>query len=209
MREYIETIRRSPLFYGMTDNEILLIINKSGGYIKNFKKNEYILRAGEYVDKAGIVLKGNICIQKEDYWGNIQILTQIAPCQMFGETYSLLPNIPSGAYAYSKSDSIILFMKISNLSGIAANNLIKVLAGKNLTLTEKLEHMSGRTTRDKILSFLSSYSKKSQTASFRIPYTRQQMADYLSVDRSALSRELSRLKHEKIIDFNKNTFTLL
>lgn len=209
MKKYINTICKSPLFSNMQQDDILLMIKNINGHINLFKKGEYIIHTGDKIKEAGIVLNGNVCIEKNDYWGNTQILTQISPGNIFGETYAIFPKMPSGVNAYSVTDSTVLFININKLYGIAASNLIKVLANKNLVLTEKLEHISARTIRDKILSFLSSYSDKYQNSSFKIPYNRQQLADYLAVDRSALSRELSKLKSEKIIDFNKNNFALL
>ena len=160
----------------------------------------------------------NIHIQKDDYWGNRSILGQITVGEMFGEAY-VAPE--SGALlndVIAVEDSAVLFFDMKRIittcssacrfHAIVIQNLFFAISEKNRKLVQKLGHMSQRTTREKLISYLSEEAKRQNSASFVIPFNRQQLADFLSVDRSAMSAELCKMRDEGLMTFKKNQFTL-
>ena len=219
MKKYISVIKNSPLFKNISENEIPRALIYLNAHVKEYKKGQYIYSFGDNVKFASMVINGLVHIQKEDYWGNTDIRAGINSGELFGEIYACFPNIESGISAIAAADSIIMHLDINKLTvpppseapfyNALFRNFISAVAAKNLILTEKLEHVTQRTTKNKLLSYLSSCYRKAGGAVFEIPFNRQQLADYLAVDRSAMSAELSKLKRQNIIDFKKNKFTLL
>lgn len=184
-----------------------------------YKKGEYIYRIGEQVTQMGLLLEGSIHIQREDYWGNLSILNKITPGNIIGEAYAMPGSGPIVNNVIATAPSMVLFLDVQKLMTTCSSacvfhmrmiqNLLAVLAGKNRNLAQKLGHMSRRTTRDKLLSYLSEQSMIYGKPEFDIPFNRQQLADFLSVDRSAMSNELCKMRDEGILKFEKNHFTLL
>lgn len=219
MKKYMETLKKSILFTDINENEIDHILNCLSSTIKEYKKGDYIIEAGDKISCVSLVLSGKVHIQKDDYWGNQSILTIINESELFCESYACLPDTPVSINAVAITDCTIMFLNLNHIITTCSSscnfhvrlihNLLSIIASKNMMLTDKLEHIGQRTTKNKVLSYLSHYCEKSNCASFEIPYNRQQLADYLSVDRSALSNELSKLRDEGIISFNKNKFKLL
>ena len=218
MKKYINTLKLSRLFGGIKENEIEEVLLLLSATKKEFGKNEYIFRAGERVTSVALLLDGSVHIQREDYWGNLSILNKIFRGEVFGEAYAL-PG--SGAIlnnAVATEISTVLFLDFNRIFDVNPSeyvfsqkliqNFFELLAEKNRVLAQKLAHMSQRTTREKLLSYLSEQSIKSGSSSFDIPFNRQQLADFLSVDRSAMSNELCRMRDDGLICFNKNRFTL-
>lgn len=218
MENIIKVIQDTALFKNISASNISTLLNCVSARIKYYKKDEFILHSGDIINTLGIVIEGRILIIKEDFWGNRSIISEITKGNSFAETYAILPNIPLEISVMASSDCSILFLEINKLLQVCDSScsfhssLIKDLlidvASKNLILTRKIEHMSQKTIREKVLSYLSLESQKNKSESFNIPYNRQQLADYLSVDRSALSNELSKLSQEGIIYFKKDKFTL-
>lgn len=218
MKEYFEIIKRSPLFAGIEEDETEEMFRVLGAYIQSYKKEEFIFRMGEHVHLLGMVLYGDVHIVREDFWGNRNILTEIGPGQIFAETYACLRFEELGVDVVAADKAEVLFLDIYKVTGangeesrfhnLLVRNLLDVLAGKNLMLTAKMGHIMQRSTREKLLSYLSEQSRKAHSPEFIIPFDRQQMADYLSVDRSAMSKELGKLRKEGIISFDKNKFKL-
>ena len=165
-----------------------------------------------------LLLEGCIHIQKEDYWGNLSILSEISEGQIFGEVYACLGSDEILNNAVAVKPGKVLFLDVKRIltmclsacqfHGRLIRNLLAVLAQKNKMLTRKLEHMSRRTTREKLLSYLSEQSQRAGSPVFDIPFNRQQLADFLSVDRSAMSAELCRMRDEGILSFDRNHFVL-
>ncbi|HPF19531.1 MAG TPA: Crp/Fnr family transcriptional regulator [Anaerovoracaceae bacterium] len=215
---YDSVISNSLLFKEIDTCDIPNMLQCLSSVRKMYRKGEYVYRAGDQGVPLAMLLEGEIHINNEDYWGNQTILAEIRPGDIFAETYALAPNIPLTVNAYAITDCSILLMNASNLLRACPNscafhqtliqNLTEILAAKNLMLTGKLEHMAQRTTRNKLLSYLSLQSLRSGQSTFVIPFNRQQLADYLAVDRSAMSSELSKLRKEGLLDFDKNRFTL-
>lgn len=218
MQEYLNILKQSKLFDQLSEPEILDAIACLDATVKSFAKDEVIFRQGEPVFEIALLLEGCIHIQKEDYWGNLSILSEIHTGDLFGEVYACLDNANMLNNAVAVRPSKVLFISISRIltpSSCACqsheqliHNLLTVLASKNRVLARKLEHMSQRTTREKLLSYLSEQSLRAKSASFDIPFNRQQLADYLSVDRSAMSAELGRMRDEGLLNFHRNHFEL-
>lgn len=218
MEAYMTLLKKTCLFSGIKDEDISTMLNCLSARIASYQKEEFILHTGDLVDQVGMVLSGSVLIIKEDFWGNRSILSEISPGSLFAETYACIGTTPLEVSTVASSDCKVLFLDFQKLLTTCSSachfhtrlihNLLSTLAQKNRILTKKLEHMSQKTTRDKLLSYLSAESLKAKSPSFTIPFNRQQLADYLSVDRSAMSSELGKLRKEGILDYNKNTFLL-
>lgn len=218
MKKYLEIIKSSMLFRGMDDDEIESALADLAVTRREYAKNEFILRAGEEAHAVGLVLSGSVHIIKEDFTGNKNIVAEVGPGEIFAESYACVRGAPLGVSAEAAERCEALFMDVERLLSACSpqlgfqarllSNLLAVLAQKNLNFSEKLTHITQRTTRAKLLSYLSAESVKRGTREFEIPFNRQQLADYLSVDRSALSGELSKMRAEGLLDYHKNRFTL-
>lgn len=219
MENYISVLKNTKLFSGAGENEISTMLSCLGAKLNRYKKGEYVFRAGEYVHNITVLVEGSLHIQKDDYWGNRTIINIITPGEMFGEAY-VSPD--SGALlndVIAIEDSAVMFFDVQQIltmcpsackfHTLALKNLFFAISEKNRRLVTKLGHISNRTTREKLLSYLSDEAKRNKSASFSIPFNRQQLADFLSVDRSAMSNELSKMRNEGLIKFDKNKFTLL
>ena len=210
MIKYTEIISKSKIFDNIKKEDIPDMLNCLSATEKRYKKGEYILRRGDIINSVYMVAEGKIHILKEDYWGNQSILGEAGEGELFGEAYACMGNVPVQVNAAAVKDSVIIRLDINKVLTVCPSacefhsRLIR-----NLNLTNKLECMSQRTTRDKILSYLSMESQKNKSSKFDIPFNRQQLADFLSVDRSALSKEMCKMRDEGIFKFNKNHFELL
>lgn len=219
MEKYSEILKKSSLFQGVDEKEIQSMLGCMSATEHFYKKGEYIYRIGEQVTQMGLLLEGSIHIQREDYWGNLSILNKITPGNIIGEAYAMPGSGPIVNNVIATAPSMVLFLDVQKLMTTCSSacvfhmrmiqNLLAVLAGKNRNLAQKLGHMSRRTTRDKLLSYLSEQSMIYGKPEFDIPFNRQQLADFLSVDRSAMSNELCKMRDEGILKFEKNHFTLL
>lgn len=214
----IEALKKCPLFAGVPEYSITPVMGCLRARERYFGKNEYIYHTGDKIKEIGIVLSGKIQVIKEDAWGSVTILAELTEGMLFGEAFVLggVENIPLSVLAAEKS-SVLFIDKDRTVKPCPAAcgfhfdisaNMIKILAQKNIFLTGRVEHLSNRSTRDKVLSYLSSVSAKTGSRSFSIPFDRRQLADYLAVDRSALSSVLGKLRDEGIIEFSKNRFIL-
>lgn len=219
MKEYLGNIPASPLFEGIEDNELQSVLRCLSPVIRFFDKGAYILRQGDCTEELGLVLSGAVSVVKEDFWGNQTIMARILPGQLFAETYACSPGTPLSVSAVSEVPCSVLLLNVGRILAVCGEacpfhsrlvrNLLGVLAKKNLLLNEKITHTSQRTTRAKLLSYLSAESQRQGGGSFLCPFNRQQLAAYLSVDRSAMSAELGRMRDEGLIRYDKNRFTLI
>lgn len=212
-------LEKNPLFKGIQKEEIAGLLTCLHSHEKQYAKNELILRQGASIREIGLVLEGQAHIIRDDYWGNHTIISEVNCGQFFGEAYACVPSSELEVSVIASTDARILFLSIGHILTTCQNacpfhqriiqNLLSIVAAKNLLLNQKMEHITKRSTREKVLSYLSSQSLRTGSASVTIPFNRQQLADYLSVDRSALSGELSRMQKEGVLTYRKNTFTLL
>lgn len=218
MKKHFEILRKCPLFNNIADNDLSSLLSCFDAKAAIFNKKDIILSEGEYVTHIGIVLSGKAQLERTDYYGNRSIVTSIFPAELFGEAFACSGSVIPFDIVASESTEILLIdcKKItsgcSNACGFHNQmifNLLKVVATKNVLLNQKAEITSKRTTREKLLTYLYLQSKKVGTGSFTIPYDRQELADFLEVDRSGLSAEISKLRSEKILESRKNHFKLL
>jgi CRP-like cAMP-binding protein len=217
--ESFSSIIRSPLFQGISENEISSLIKCLGCSFKTYAKGESIYIEGDFVREIGVVVSGRVRLTKGDAWGHRNIISEISEGEIFAEAIVCggLGVVFETVIAAEQAEICFVdFQRIISTCSTACvfhslviRNMIGVFARKNIMLTSKMEHITKRTTREKLLSYLSEQSKLNGTMSFQIPFDRQALADFLSVDRSALSAEMTRLKKQRILDFRKNNFKLL
>lgn len=218
MKNFIPILRTSPFFQGLSDEEILSVLHCVNA--SSIKKSEgsYILHAGDSTDVMGLVLSGYALIIQEDLWGHRNILSRCKAGDFFAEPYAANPDSILNISVVAEKDCEILLLNIKRLLVTCPTacdhhqklirNLVSVLANKIMIFNEKITHISKRSTREKLLSYLSTESIKQSSLSFDIPFNRQQLADYLCVERAAMSVELSKLQRDGIIKTNKNHFEL-
>lgn len=219
MKKYIPVLKGSKLFERVDDEGILSMLSCLGARINNFQKGEYVLRQGGYVGDICVLVEGNLHIRKDDYWGNRSILGQISVGEMFGEAYVAPGSGPLLNDVVAMEESAVMFIDFKRIivtcpsacpfHSMVVQNLFFAISEKNRMLVQKLGHMSKRSTREKLISYLSEEAGRQGKSSFEIPFNRQQLADYLSVDRSAMSNELCKMRNEGLLEFNRNKFRLL
>ncbi|MEE1474851.1 MAG: Crp/Fnr family transcriptional regulator [Fusobacterium sp.] len=217
--ENIDFLMKLPIFYNLKKDEIINILKFFSYSKEDFEKNNFIFEIGKPISKIGIILSGEINIIKEDFWGNRNILNKFKSGEIFGEVFALAKVSPNNILVETSQNSKILFLDLTNFSIDNENNsneilkflsnIFKISLKKNILFTEKLEHITKKTIREKIISYLSTEALKNRSNSFFIKFDRQELADYLFVERSALSRELSSMKKDGLIEYNKNYFTLI
>ena len=209
-----ETVKECTIFKNFSIDEIIEIFSVISFYEKDYKKNDIILAENTKVEYFGIITNGKIALSNFDYFGNRNILNVFEKGDSFAEALVSL-EIQISHEVISLTDSSIVWIEYKSLSKSLyyqkiLNNLLNIISTKNLILNKKLQILSKRTTREKILEYLSNQKKAlSLDSNFEINLNRNEMADYLALDRSNLSRELGKLKKEGIIDFKKNKFKLL
>ena len=219
MKKYIPVLKRTRLFAGVGDDEITSMLSCLGARLKTYKKGEYVFRQGEHISDITVLVEGDLHIQRDDYWGDRSILGQVTVGEMFGEAYAAQD---SGALlndVVAVEDSAVILFDVKRIlttcsstcrfHAIVVQNLFFAISEKNRKLVQKLGILSKRTTREKLISYLSEQARKQNSGSFTIPFNRQQLADFLSVDRSAMSNELCKMRDEGLLEFDKNRFKLL
>ena len=201
----------SPLFRDIAPADLASLLDCRDARERAYEKGAWLLRRGEWTDRLGLVLSGTVHILREDFWGSRSIVGLAGPGEIFAESYALAGE-PLEVSVLAASDARVLFLRVETAltgCGQLTRNLTALLAEKNLTLTRKMRHMARRTTREKLLSYLSAQALRSGGPEFDIPMDRQQLADYLAVDRSAMSAALGKLRDEGVLEFRKNHFRLL
>ena len=186
--------------------------------ICGYKKGTYVFNSGDVIKNIGLVVEGTVMVEKEDYYGNRSIIAVVREGDIFGEVYACIKNGQSDVSVSTIKDSKILMVNVEfilsgerdvdGLSGVIERNLVSILAQKAYILNKKISHITKRTTREKLMSYLSETARDSGSGKFKIPFNRQELADYLCVDRSAMSNELSKMRKEGIIEYNKNYFEI-
>ena len=198
-----------PLFRGVPAEELPALLARASARTCAFQKGELLLRRGDVTRRLGLVLEGSVHIIREDFWGNRSIVGLAGPGEVFAESYALAGE-PLEVSVLAAAPGAALFLEADGLTDARLTaNLLHLLARKNLMLTRKMRHMARRTTRDKLLSYLSAQELAAGSSEFDIPMDRQQLADYLAVDRSAMSAALGKLRDEGVLTFRKNHFRLL
>ena len=212
-------MKNSVLFKNMSDHEYSQCQKTLKSAEKKYKKDALILSAGDTTTKFGLVLDGSVTVESNDIWGNRTILSHVGKGQFFAETYALLEDEVLLVDVRANENCRVRFFTIGSLKNLRQINepwaikficnMLEISARKNLTLSGRSFHISPRTIRERLLSYLNTISLQKHSTEFDIPFDRQQLADYLNVDRSALSNELSKLQNNGVITFRKNHFILL
>lgn len=218
MREYYPVLRKCSLFHGVEDENILPMLGCLGAKVQKFGKKDMILSEGQEARHVGIVLKGSAQIEQTDYFGNRSIVATIEPAELFGESFACagVKQIPVDVVAAEETQ--VMFVDCVRITESCSNscsfhrqmiyNLMKVVATKNLIFHQKIQITSKRSTREKLMAYLMLQAKNQKSNRFEIPFDRQELADYLEVERSGLSAEISKMKKEGLIDNKKNYFEI-
>ena len=210
-----DKLSECPLFFNIAEYELPALLEHLEAAVVPFGKKETIFREGQSADTVGIILSGSVHILREDCGGNRSVIAQLEAPQLFGEAcaFAGVPQLPVSVIAASSSEVILIsaqkMLSVSRENPRIIQNLLHIIAEKNLLLKEKADYVSIRTTKEKLLAYLSAQARAQGSRSFTIPYDRQTLADYLGVERSAMSAELGKLRAEGKINFKKNFFELL
>lgn len=211
-------LKNTPLFHGIREEEIQAMMSCLGAREKHYQKDEVILRAGSPTAEIGLVESGSVNIVVNFYWGSSNIFGHVEKGQIFAENYASIPGQELLCDVVAAEECEILFLNMRQLSSTCSKacsfhnrliqNLLSISAKKNLGLSSRMMHIAPKGIRDRLLSYLSEQAMKNGSSHFLIPFDRQQLADYLGVDRSALSNELSKMQKDGLITYRKNEFTL-
>ncbi len=218
MKDFFPVIRSSPLFSGISGEELAAMLSCLQAETKEFPKDAFVLRAGDTAESIGLVLTGSVLVLQEDVWGNRNILSKAGPGQTFAAAFACAPGARLNASVLAETPVTAMFLNVKRILNVCPSacvhhnriirNLLGELAEKNLRFSEKLAHMGQRTTRSKLMSYLSAEAQRFGKTEFDIPFSRQQLADYLGVERSGLSLELGKMRDEGLLDFRKSHFVL-
>ena len=219
MKHNIKTLMLSSLFQGVAESDLEAMLNCLGATERKYKKNDVILLAGTKVTSVGILVEGNAQITREDAEGNRAILSELVRADLFAEAYVAAGSAEVPITVFATSDCRVVWIPFNKIVGICSaacgfhktlvQNMMHVIAAKNILMNEKMRILSCKTTKEKLMIYLSDYSERVGKNKFKIPFSRNELADFLSVDRSAMSRELSRLRDEGYLHYHKNEFELL
>ena len=218
MKEFVPVLKQTKLFAGVEEEDVFSMLSCLGARLRTYKKGEYVLRQGQNLSDILVLAEGGLHIQRDDYWGNRSILGHIGVGEIFGEAYAspesgaLLNDVVavenSSVFFFDVKRVITTCSSACRFHTLVVQNLFFAISEKNRSLVQKLDYLSRRTTREKLISYLSEEAKKQNSSYFTIPFNRQQLADYLSVDRSAMSNELCKMRDDGLLEFEKNRFKL-
>ena len=219
LKKYFSVLKKCPLFYGIEEDNLEVMLNCLGAKVDSFDKKYTIFAEGKPQKYIGVLLSGSAQIIQIDYLGNRSILASIEPSNSFAEAFACNGNSILPVSVIANEPCEIMFIDSNHILHTCSNycgfhqqlifNLMKELASKNIAFYQKIDVISKRTTREKLLTYLNYQAKKAGCSRFTIPFDRQALADYLEVDRSGLSAEISKLKKEGILDSNKSYFEFL
>ena len=219
MEKYFSILKNVELFGGIDETELNALLTCLNAKAVHFEKGRTVFMPGAATRSFGVVLSGSVQISHEDYYGNRSILGNVGPGGLFGESFAFAEAAALPVGVVASQDSEILFIDCKRLVSPCANacsfhnslirNMLSITAKKNIALTQKIEINSKRGTREKLLAYLSGEAQRAGSSSFEIPFDRQELADYLSVDRSAMSAELGKMRNDGLLLFHKNRFELL
>ncbi len=217
--DYVQILNKTKLFAGINLTDIENMLNCFRFKVKSYRKGDYIYQAGEQIKSLAVLCEGSLFMQKDGYWGNRIIINHITAGEVFGGAYALSQSEPLPYDVVAGESSAVLFFDAARIltgcpEGCACHtalirNLVCSLSQRNGLLMQKIDFMSQRTIRDKLTTYLTAQYSRTGSEEFTIPLNRQQLADYLSVDRSALSNELSKMRDEGMLEFSRNHFVLL
>ena len=219
MKKYLEILKKCRLFEGIGEEDLLRMLECLGARVVSFDKKYTVFSEGSPARYVGILLSGSVQVVQVDYYGTRSILSEIRPTQVFAEAFACagVSALPVSVIANDPCE--VMLVDCSHILHTCSNhcafhqtliyNLMRDLADKTLLFHQRIEVTSKRTTREKLLAYLTMESRKAQSEAFDIPFDRQELADYLEVDRSGLSAEIGKLKKEGVLKNQKNHFELL
>ena len=218
MEKYFEQIKNSPIFYGMSKEELTELLSCFKAQIKTYSKGELIIRQGDSISKLYLILEGNVNIEKDTFWANRIIISKLGMYDNIALSYVASKENFSDIDALAINDVKVLVLNYEKCTTMCQNvcpkhrllinNLFNIISSENIKLIEKIENISQKSIKDKLLTYFSNEARKNKSNSFSILFNRQELADYLNIDRSAMCFELSKLKKAGIINFEKNRFIL-
>ena len=216
---YTHMISKIPLFDGIREEDIQGMLICLGGCIKKYNKDEFIIMKDENVNIVGIVLDGSVRMIREDLWGNRVTIVSMGENELFGETFSCRKDGNATVSFVAGTATTILTVQFRKVMNSCSNscafhhrlieNMVTLIAEKNVILMDKVDILSKKTIREKISTYLIQQSMKNESKYFDIPLGRVQLAEFLNVDRSSLTRELNNMRDEGLIDFDRNSFHML
>lgn len=219
MKNYLPLLRTVPLFEEISEEDLNFLLQCLDSSVKSYPKDSILYLSGSKVTQVGILLSGELQVIREDIAGNRTILTELMPGDLFGETFVCAEIEKSPVTVFATTPCEVMMIQFRHMittcnSGCSFHtklieNMMKILARKNLYLNSKIQILSQRSTREKIMEYLMLQAKRTEKTRFSIPYSRNELADFLCVDRSAMSRELSRMQQDGLIQVDKNKFQLL
>lgn len=218
MEQYFPLLLQSPLFRGLSQEDLAAMLPCLGGRKVRAEKQALIFHMGQPARWVGLVLSGAVHVVQEDYYGNRNILSTVQPPHLFGEAFACAGTQALPVSVEAAEESEILLLDCQRVIAPCSDaclfhrrlvaNLLQVVAEKNLLLTRKLSLLSKKTTREKLLAYLTQQARQAGSPAFVLPYDRQGLADYLGVDRSAMSAELSKLRRDGVLDCKGKHVTL-
>lgn len=219
MEDTIRYLSETPLFRGIQPQELAALLDRLGGKRTAYPKQAVILLESQPVHSIGVVLSGTVQVVKEDFLGSRTIVGEFSRGDLFAESYACVPTDHLPVTVISVTECEVLWLDYRRIAGAGSSaldshtrligNMLSIFARKNILLNRKIEHLSKRTTREKLLSYLGEQSALQGGDEFDLPFNRQELADYLCVDRSALSSELGKLQKEGFLRFRRNHFALV
>lgn len=214
-----DVILKNPLFRQIKKDELEAMLSCMSARVVKFKKDNFIFAEGETVDKVGVLMTGKLAIVREDEEGRRSIISEVSPPESFGEVFACSDAQKSMVSVIATQDSEVLFIDYKKIITACSSacafharliqNMLGFLSDRVLFLHQKLDIVSKRRTRDKLMAFLVQQRAKANSNEFLIPYNREELADFLFVDRSAMSAELCKMRDEGVIKFNKNRFEII
>lgn len=211
-------LSNTQLFQGIAQQDIPSLLSCLGSKRGIYQKGDIIFTEGTVTENIGIVLSGMAIISCGDIWGNTSILGNVSPGEVFAEVYACIPGEPLRITVTAAENTTVLFINVGRILTSCTNacpfhaklarNLLTVCAHKSLQLSQRILHTSSKSIRGRLMSYFSQCSKQAGSNFFSIPYNRQQLADYLGVDRSAMCKELSKMQRDKMIEYHKNNISL-
>lgn len=218
MENYFSILSRCPLFHGIEQKDLNAMLGCLGAKFTSFSKGDPVFLEGEPAQLVGVVLSGGVQVVQDDYYGNRSVLSILQPGDSFGEAFSCagLDSMPVSVFAIKDGEVLLLNCQriltmcshTCHFHSLLIQNILKGLAQKNLAFTQKVRYMSQKTTRAKLLAYLFDQAKQQGSEEFAIPCNRQALADYLGVERTAMSAEISKLKKAGLLDTKGSWFCL-
>lgn len=219
MENLFSVLEKSRLFAGIKPEELVLLLKCIGAAKKTYEKGTLIFDTTENTRYIGLVIEGSIHLVQTDIWGNQHVLLRIGQGETFGEAFLAGEETAFSISVTASENSFVLLLDFKRVVKVCSSacsfhsrlieNILQLLAQKNVLLRQKIEHLSKKSIREKLMSYLLTQSFHNKSSRFDLPFNRQELADYLAVDRSALSRELSKMKAEKILNYAGAHFEIL